>query len=198
MSVRSDVSAKVPFSIMVVARRVYLSEGHWKALFGDVGRIGAYALPDKTLVTGHMVRVRGPSGEIRVRVMHDVVKQTSVQLSLKDHLAIDSGARIRLNTEIEDSEGCSLVGPEGTVVLADGLVNVSRRLEVDAAKASALGLRDQEVVRVLVASEKPRELPEVLVMVRPGPPFFCIDVHEAVSLEINGDSRAFVVESSAH
>lgn len=183
--------------VMVVARRVFLSERHRQALLGDAPLIPLLRMLDGTVVTAAQVTVKGPSGAIGVRVMEAPVERTRVELALKDHVTIDENARMNLSVDLDDTHGCILTGPAGTVVLVDGLINASRRLELDEDNASKHGLASNHRVAVQLRTERGRELSDVLVRVRPGPPLLVLDIAEATSLNVNETTRARVLKNDA-
>lgn len=186
-------AASFDVDVMVVARRVFLSERHRKALLGDAPLIPLLRMLDDTVVTAAQVTAKGPTGEVGVRVMEAPVERTRVELSLKDHVAIDASARMNLTCDLDDTDGCTLTGPAGTVVLADGVINASRRLELDEEQATAHGLSTNHRVAVQLRTERGRELSDVLVRVRPGPALLVLDIGEATSLNVNETTRARVL-----
>ncbi len=185
--------ASLRVGVMIVARRVLLSASHRQALFGDQRLTSLCTLVDGTQASASFVVVRGQSGELKARVMVDEVEQTRVELPLRDHVLIDDQAQVRLRSDVSNSPGCVLEGAQSTVVLADGILNAPRRLELGEETAQRFGVRSNDVVRVRVDSERAREFAEVVVRVRAGPNVFCLDLDEASTVEVNAKTLATVL-----
>lgn len=193
MDLAAQSAGSLRVGVMIVARRVLLSAGHRQALFGDQDLTSLCTLVDGTKASASFVVVRGQSGEIKARVMVDEVEQTRVELPLRDHVKIDREAQVRLRGDVSNSPGCVLEGTQSTVVLADGVLNAPRRLELNEDTARSFGIRANHLVRVRVDSERAREFGEVVVRVRPGPNVFCVDLDEASTVEVNAKTRATVL-----
>lgn len=192
------MSEPLPIPISIGTRRVHLSRAHVDALFGK-----GYPLVPLTQLSqpreqacAETVVVRGPAGSLpHVRVVLPLVEQTWVELPFKDNATLGLTGELRLSRRIDDSPGCVLEGPAGTVVLADGVVNALRHLRVPPESAEALGVTDGALVSVAVTGDRARTFADVVVSVEPGARLeLVIDIDEANTVDLSPDTYAYLGE----
>ena len=138
------------------ARHIHLSEEDLKVLFGEGAQLtikkelsqpGQYACNER-------VKVVGPKKEIDgVSILGPVRKQTQIELSATDARSIGLPIVVRESGDLKDTPGCTLVGPCGTVTLAEGVIVAKRHIHATVADAQELGVKDKEVVSVKIESE---------------------------------------------
>lgn len=137
------------------ARHIHLSEEDLKVLFGEGAQLtikkelsqpGQYACNER-------VKVVGPKKEIDgVSILGPVRKQTQIELSATDARSIGLPIVVRESGDLKDTPGCTLVGPCGTVTLAEGVIVAKRHIHATVADAKELGVKDKEVVSVKIES----------------------------------------------
>lgn len=186
------------FPVGIVARHVHLCAAHVEALFGEGHRLRPLAplsQPGEHACI-ETVTLRGPSGEIpNVRVVGPLRERTQVEISLRDQAALGIEEGLRLSSRLEGSMGCTLEGPQGTVVLAEGVLNAMRHLHASPEDARRLGLADDTTVTVGIAGERARFLSDVLVRIRQGARLeLHLDTEEAASVDVGPTTLAYLVD----
>jgi|GEM_PF-1880226 len=193
--------------ISVTTRRAHLEQAHLEALFGPHTELTPLMpLPGGRVAYAEEVTVKGPDGSIRCRVVGPPPKHTRVYLRAKEREALgiaDEDAAVLL----ENSHGCTLEGPEGMLILAEGLLDVVRTLYLTDSNLTAGGWADLDLkvgdtVRVEVHGARTRVLNEVLVRSHPAidtaeppAPLLMLDTDEANACELLPTSHAVVLSS---
>lgn len=139
--------------VEVSARHVHLSQEHLEILFGKgyeltvkkpLSQPGQYAANER-------VTVVGPKRELqRVSILGPTRPETQIEISLTDARSIGVAAPIRESGNIEGSTPCKLIGPEGEVELAQGVIVAKRHIHITPEDALAYGVKDKEVVLVKI------------------------------------------------
>lgn len=134
------------------ARHLHVSQSDLETLFGkgatltprkDLSQPGQFAAEEK-------VTVKGPKGELKMTILGPVRKATQVEISMTDARSLGLVPPIRESGDIAGSAGCRLVGPAGEVELKEGVIVAKRHIHATTADAKALGIKDQDIVRVRV------------------------------------------------
>lgn len=191
---------KIP--VGVSNRHVHLSQEHLEQLFGpgyeltfwkDLVQPGQFACKE-------VVSVVGPKGVIEnVRIIGPVRKQTQVEISRTDAFKLGVKPPIRDSGDLEGTPGCVLVGPKGMVSLESGVILAARHIHMTPPIASQYGLRDQDLVSVLVDGERGLIFNNVIVRVSKNNALeFHVDVDEANAALLNtGDMVTMLDKSQA-
>ena len=132
------------------ARHVHLSQADLETLFGkgytltnkkDLSQPGQFACAEK-------VTVVGPKGETKMSILGPTRNATQVEVSLTDARSLGIKALVRESGDIEGTEGCKLVGPEGEVEISCGVIAAKRHIHMTPADAQEFGVKDKDVVSV--------------------------------------------------
>ena len=171
---------KLYVPVAASARHVHLCRADVEKLFGpgyqlqklkDLVQPGQYACKEQ-------VTVVGPRGQIeKVRVLGPERKDTQIEVALTDTFGLGLKVPIRMSGKVSGTPGCTLVGPYGSVQIAQGVIVAARHLHASRAQAEAFGLKDGQVVSLRSGGE--RSVVFENVMVRAG------DGHE---LEVHLDT----------
>jgi propanediol utilization protein len=139
--------------VFPAARHVRLSAAHARMLFGDKGPRALHHLHNGLDASDAVVSVSigdTPRGKLElVRVLLPLVKHSLVHVCAYDVEGLGLPA---LGTTADRSPGCALSGPQGIVVLAEGVVAAER---VVMPASSSLG---RPRVDVQIEGERPRFL----------------------------------------
>lgn len=143
------------FPVEISARHLHITDEHLAILFGegatlthkkDLSQPGQYACAER-------VTVRGPKGEIPgVSILGPTRPATQLELSLTDARKIGITPPVRESGDVAGSPGCVLVGPCGEVEISEGVIAAKRHIHMRPEDAAALGVANQDVVFVKVAS----------------------------------------------
>lgn len=144
-----------PVPIGVSARHVHLSAEHVAALFGpgrELGPRNPLSQPGQYAAQEALV-VAGPRGALEhVRVLGPVRGRTQVEMATTDCFALGIPAVVRDSGDIAGSPGVVLVGPAGSVVLAEGAIVAARHLHLTALDARHLGIANGDFVAVIAGA----------------------------------------------
>ncbi|HSW31706.1 MAG TPA: acetate/propionate family kinase [Longimicrobiales bacterium] len=197
---RADVASVIelrrdrPIPIGVSAHHVHLSQNDVEVLYGAGHQLTARAplTQPGQFACQETVDLVGPKGRVdRVRVLGPVRNQAQVEISRTEEFKLGIDAPIRASGDLRGSPGLELVGPNGKVRLAEGVICALRHIHMTPEDALTFGVRDRDVVRVEVQGERSLIFGDVLVRVHPD---FRLEMHidtdEANAAEVNPEMVA--------
>ena len=112
------------------------------------------------------VTLVGPKGELdRVAVLGPVRPEAQVEVSLTDARVLGIDPPIRPSGQVEGSPGITLKGPLGTVQLPRGVMVAQRHIHMNPQQARGYGVRDKQVVRLQMMTQRPVIFEDVVVRV---------------------------------
>ena len=122
-------------------------------------RSGQYACEER-------VTLVGPKKSIaNVIILGPARKDTQVEVSLTDARTLGVDAPVRESGDIKGSGACTLVGPCGSVELAEGVIAAMRHIHITPEDAEALGVADKEIVSVKLDTPRSLVFGDVVVRV---------------------------------
>lgn len=161
--------------IEVSARHVHLCEADLKKLFGENHDL----MPQKFLsqpsefVAEERLSIAGPREMLHnVAILGPLRPRTQVEITLSEARKIGLKPPIRESGDLEGSEGCRLIGPVGEVDLSEGVIVAKRHLHLSPKNAQELGVKNGDIVAVMVNSTE-RMLTFEDVVVRVNERFTC-------------------------
>ncbi|MCI5773022.1 MAG: phosphate propanoyltransferase [Erysipelotrichaceae bacterium] len=143
------------FLVEVSARHIHLSQEDLNTLFGEgyqltvkkeLSQPGQYACAEK-------VTVKGPKGEMKMSILGPVRKHTQVEVSLTDARALGVVAQIRESGDTDGTSGVTLIGPNGTVDIPDGVIAAKRHIHMTPADAANYGVNNGDIVNVKIETD---------------------------------------------
>ncbi|MBO5261865.1 MAG: phosphate propanoyltransferase [Clostridia bacterium] len=153
------------------ARHVHLSRADLDVLFGkgyeltnkkDLSQPGQYACEERVTVVGPKKAIE------RVGILGPVRPASQVEVSFTDARTLGISAPVRESGDIAGTPGCKLVGPNGEVEIANGVIVAKRHIHFTPAEAAEAGVNDKEIVKVKVTSEgRTTIFDDVVVRVNP-------------------------------
>lgn len=156
------------FMVETSARHVHLTSEAVEILFGkgheltnkkNLSQPGQFACEEK-------VTVIGPKGSLKASVLGPVRSANQVELSLTDARTIGVAALVRESGDIEGTNGCTIEGPCGSIVLDKGVIAAKRHIHMTTEDAKKFGVSDKDVVNVRVdTAERPTVFGGVVVRV---------------------------------
>ena len=149
-------------------RHVHVTEAQAQALFGhpltpkrDLSQPGQYLANER-------VTVIGPKGRFEnVAVLGPERKEGQVELSMTDARALGISAPVRMSGDVADTPGAILQGELGTVALREGVIVARRHIHITPRDAQNMGVKDKQVVRLQVYTNRPLIFDDVVVRVSP-------------------------------
>lgn len=176
--------------VEVSARHVHLSQQDLEILFGpgaaltpkrDLSQIGQYLAEERVNLIGSRGR------KDRVAVLGPVRKDTQVELSQSDCVALGVKAPLRESGDVEGSGSMIIEGPCGTLEIKQGVIVAHKHVHVPTNIAAELGLKDKDRVSVEIFSERPVIFKDVIIRVSDAFRFrMHIDFDEANAAAVSG------------
>ena len=148
----------------------------------DLSQPGQFACTEK-------VTVVGPRGEMTMSILGPERPADQVEISLTDARKLGVTAPVRESGDIDGTPGCKLVGPEGEVEIAQGVIVAQRHIHFDPKTAEEYGLKDKDIVSVKVGMGTGGETIFGDVVVRVSPkyaPAMHIDTDESNAAGLTG------------
>lgn len=185
--------------VEISARHLHVSEEHLAILFGE----GATLTPKKDLsqpgqyACEQRVDVVGPRGTIKgVTILGPTRPSTQVEITLTEARQLGIKALVRESGFIEGSEGCTLVGPNGSVSIEQGVIAAKRHIHMTPEDAAEFNVSDKDIVSVSVHSQE-RSLVFGDVVVRVSEKFALamhIDTDEANAAGLSGACEGILIK----
>ncbi len=151
------------------ARHIHVTEETFKTLFGadktltnkkDLSQPGQYACAER-------VTLEGPKGSMAVSILGPFRPADQVELSFTDARSLGISVPVRESGDTHGTPGLRLVGPCGSVEMAEGVMAAKRHIHMTPADAEALGVSDKEIVKVRLDTARPLIFDDVVVRVSP-------------------------------
>ncbi len=168
-------SKQVP--VGVSARHIHLSKEHIAILFGegaeltvlkDLSQPGQFAANETVAVTG-------PKGTFpKVRILGPARGKTQIEISRTDAFSIGVNAPVRESGNIAGTPGIIVKGPQGEVVLEEGVIVAARHIHFHTSDAAKWGITNGEQLRVRMHGERPLIFEDVVARVSDS---YALDMH---------------------
>ena len=152
------------------ARHVHLTAEHIEVLFGkgatlthkkDLSQPGQFACEER-------VTLEGPKKSIpNVIILGPARPATQVELSFTDARTLGISAPVRESGDVAGSAALKIVGPCGSVELAEGAIVAKRHIHLTPADAAEFGVADKEIVCLKIESDRTTIFDDVVVRVNP-------------------------------
>lgn len=189
-------SMQVP--VGVSGRHLHLSEEHLRVLFGN----GYELTPIKNLsqpgqfAAKEQVTLCGPKGVLeKVRIIGPIRGKTQVEILQSDAFKLGVPAKIRLSGDLEDTPGLTIIGPKGSVILEKGVIVAQRHIHMNPKQALDYGLKDGQVVSVMVSGIRGAILQNMLIRADEKGYLDChIDMEEANALGLKNGSKVTIIK----
>jgi len=186
---KHKVNTQPIIPIAVSARHIHLTQETVEQLFGK-----GYQLTERNplsqpgqFAANETVTLIGPKNQIEnVRILGPTRSIDQVEVSRTDEFFLGVDAPVRESGKIKNTPGFTLQGPEGKVILKEGLICAWRHIHMTPQDAEAFGVKDRDVVNVEV-NQGERSLTFGNVLIRVSPKYkleMHIDTDEANAAEI--------------
>lgn len=138
------------------ARHIHLCREDMDVLFGKNSELTKRNFLSQPGQFSCMERldIIGPNNEIcGVSVLGPLRKYTQVEISLTDARKLSIKAPIRDSGDLDNTPGCKLRGPAGTVTIKNGVIVARRHIHLDPKTAQEINVIDNQKVCVKIESE---------------------------------------------
>ncbi len=195
-----NVVNEVPIPVGVSNRHLHLSQADLETLFGsgyqltvlkDLSQPGQYAAKETLTIVG-------PKGAIgNVRVLGPVRKQTQVEIMRSDCFSLGVQAPLRESGMLGGSAPITIVGPKGSVYLAEGAIVAKRHIHMTPQDAATYKVSDGQVVSFRTNGERGMVFDNVVCRVSASYALEAhLDMDEANAADIkNGDGVYLITDA---
>ena len=121
-----------------------------------------------------------------MRILGPCRSKNQIEISRTDEFFLGIDVPVRESGKTANSPGCKVIGPEGSVVLKEGVICAWRHIHMTPPDAEIFGVKDRDVVEVTV-SEGDRALTFGNVLIRVSPKYkleMHIDTDEGNAAEL--------------
>jgi putative phosphotransacetylase len=179
--------------VEISARHVHVTQADLEVLFGQgyqlhpkkaLSQPGQYASEEK-------VDVVGPRSAIKnVTILGPVRNASQVEVSLTDARTLGATALVRESGYIDGTQGVTLVGPQGSVTLSQGLIAAKRHIHLTPEDAHKFNVKNSQIVSVKVSgNERTTVFGDVVIRVSEKfAPAMHIDTDEANAAGMTGEA----------
>ena len=191
----NELKEKLFIPVEASGRHIHLSRADADSLFGegyqftkvkDLSQPGQYACKERVTVTG-------PKGSIHnVIVLGPERKQSQMEVSLTDALALGIKAPVRQSGDTKGSPGITVTNGSRSVTLAEGIIVAKRHIHMTPEDAQKF---NGEIVKVKVSGSRPVIFEDTVVRVsKDFRTYMHIDYDEANACGYNKDSWGIIVK----
>lgn len=162
----NKIDNKIP--IEASGRHIHLSQKDSEILFGkdynftiikELSQPGQFACKER-------VRLVGPKGIIEgVVVLGPVRNKTQVELSLTDARILGVKGMLRISGDILNTPGLIITNGENMLKIEEGVIVAKNHIHMTPVDAEKFNVKDGELVKVKVYSERPLIFEDVVIRV---------------------------------
>ena len=161
-----SVIGRIFVELEASGRHVHVTKEQAQTLFGHpltpkrpLSQPGQY-------LSNERVTVIGPKGQFEnVAVLGPERKEGQVEVSLTDARALGIDAPIRQSGNVAGTPGAVLVGSNGQVTLAQGVIAAQRHIHLTPEDAARFGVQDKQSVKLKTYTDRPLIFEDVVVRV---------------------------------
>jgi len=145
-----------PLVVNVSARHVHLNQETLEILFGSDSTLTKY----KTLYNGEFasdqqVNIVGSRNRMitGVRTLGPIRSYNQVELSYSDGIFLGLHLPLKISGEHSDTQGCTIVGPKGSIQLRSGVIRAQRHVHMSKEDMKRYDVQDGDMVKLVVGGE---------------------------------------------
>ena len=187
---------KIP--VEVSARHCHLSKHDLEKLFGighELVNIKQLSQPADFACEEKVTIKFGSKTVENVRVVGLLREKTQIEISLTDAIGSGIMPKVRLSGDLNGSDSIILVGPQGEVELAEGLIIAKRHIHCSETEAKDLGLKIGDMVSVEIKGDRPVIFENVQVRIRDDYKLFMhLDTDEGNAAGINKIGEGLILK----
>jgi putative phosphotransacetylase len=167
-----EVAGTAPKVVVnISARHCHLTQADVDVLFGAGYQLSPLKrlYQDTDFAANETVAVVGPRQRMipGVRILGPCRKFSQVELAFTDAISLGIDVPVRLSGDIEGTPGCLLIGPAGSMVLAQGVIRAERHVHMGPADAQFYGVKHLDRMYMRVEGPCPTTLEGLLVRTHP-------------------------------
>jgi len=165
-AVAKAVLGRIFVELEASGRHVHVTKEQAMTLFGHSLTAKRELSQPGQFLSNERVTVIGPKGEFRsVAVLGPERKEAQVEISLTDGRSLGIDPPVRPSGDVSGSPGATLVGPKGEVKITQGVIAAQRHIHMTPEDASRMGVKDKQMVKLQVFTNRPLIFEDVVVRV---------------------------------
>lgn len=144
-------------SVGISNRHIHLTDEHLKLLFGNDYELTVVKMINQPgqFASDAFVTIKTLKSQIeKVRVLGPTRPYTQVEISMTDAYKLGLRPPIRDSGDLAGSEGITVIGPKGTLVLEEGVIIADRHIHMTQQQRELYGFKDVNYVSVSIPGEK--------------------------------------------
>lgn len=153
--------------VNISARHAHLTQAHVDVLFGQGYQLTQMKrlYQDTDFASNETIAVVGPRQRMipGIRILGPCRAFSQVELSLTDAISLGIDVPVRLSGDIEGSPGCLLIGPNGSLVLPNGVIKAERHVHMGPKDAEFHGVKAKDRMNLRIEGSCPTTLEGLLV-----------------------------------
>jgi putative phosphotransacetylase len=157
--------------VNISARHCRLTQGDLEVLFGDGYKLTPLRrlYQDTDFAANETVAVVGPRQRMipGVRILGPCRKFSQVELAFTDAVSLGIDVPVRLSGDVDGTPGALLIGPKGSLALAQGVIRAERHVHMGPSDAAFYGVKHLDRMNMRVESPCPSVLEGLLVRTHP-------------------------------
>jgi Propanediol utilization protein len=178
-------------------RHIHLSQSDLDILFGagyqltkvkELSQPGQYSCKETLTICG-------PKGAIeKVRILGPVRSKTQVEVLLGDCIKMGILPQTRLSGDLCGTPGITLIGPNGSVQIREGVIVAQRHIHMTTQDAQRFGVYDGQIVSIQSDGPRGGTYHNVAIRANGDSSLEChIDIEEANAMNINSRSKIIII-----
>jgi putative phosphotransacetylase len=160
-----------PIPIGVSARHVHLTRAHCDVLFGAGYELTVYRelyQPGFYAANESVTLVSTRRALHNVRILFPLRDHSQVEIARSDAFMLGVDPPLRLSGDVPGTPGITLVGPQGSLHLDQGLIIAARHVHMDPEAARRFGIKHGDEIEVDIGGPRGARLRHVAVRVSEG------------------------------
>ena len=153
------------------ARHIHLTDEAVTALYGEGATLVPKKMlsqPDQFAAANEKIKVVGPKGELMLSVLGPTRKSNQIEVSFSDARVLGlKSVPVRESGDVAGTPGVKMVGPAGEIEISEGVIIAKRHIHFDTASANEMGIKDKQIVKVKIDSDRTTIFDDVVCRVSP-------------------------------
>ena len=164
--------------VNISARHMHISPEDLETLFGPGAELTVFRwlYQPGEFAAEQRVAIKGPRGRVieNVRILGPARKRSQIEISFTDSIALGFDVPVRPSGTVENTPGCEIIGPAGSIQMSDGVIRAERHIHMSPADAETYGFSTGQYVKLRVHSDCAVAFEQILCRVDPK---FLLEVH---------------------
>ncbi len=167
--------------VNISARHMHITQEDLEILFGQGAKLTVHRelYQPGQFASEQTVTIIGPRHRTitNLRILGPCRSANQIELAFTDGIAMGIDLPVRMSGKVEGTPGCIVLGPEGHIEMAQGVIRAQRHAHMHPSEAAFYGVANGDRMRLHVDSSCPMVLDDVVARVDP-----------AVKLEVHIDT----------